>query len=161
MNNKIKKATKNIAISGLIAAVYIALVIIFQPISFRQVQFRIAESLTVLPFFTVSAIPGLFIGCLVGNILGGAAILDILFGSLATLIGAIITFILRKRKYLFAPVGPIVSNTLIIPFVLKYAYAITLPIWISMIYIGIGEIISCGILDLILLLALKKTNIKW
>lgn len=161
MNSKIKKATKNIAISGLIAAVYIALVIIFQPISFREVQLRIAECLTILPYFTVSAIPGLFIGCLIGNILGGAALPDIIFGSLATLIGAIITFMLRKRNFILAPIGPVVSNTLIIPFILKYAYAISIPIWISMIYIGVGEILSCGVLGIILLLTLKKASIKW
>lgn len=105
----------------MIAALYVVLVIMFNYCSFGPIQFRIAEALTILPYFTPAAIPGLFVGCLLSNILGGAAIWDIIFGSIATLIGAIGTYALRKNKWL-APLPPIIANTLIVPFVLRYAY---------------------------------------
>lgn len=141
--------------AAMIAAIYVVLTVVFAPFSFGEVQVRIAEALTILPFFTPAAIPGLFVGCVVGNILGGAILPDIIFGSIATLIGAIITYRLRSKKYL-APVGPILSNTLIVPLILRYGYSITLPLWLLMISVGVGEIISCGILGIILLLALDK-----
>ena len=77
--------------SAMIAAIYVVLTIVFAPISFGQIQFRIAEALTILPAFTPAAIPGLFVGCLIGNILGGAILPDIIVGSMATLLGAIFT----------------------------------------------------------------------
>ena len=103
----------------MIAAIYVALTYVFAPISFREIQVRIAEALTILPVFTPAAIPGLFIGCILGNMLGGAMITDIIFGSLAILIGAFFTWKLRKASPFLAPVPPIVSNTLIIPFIQK------------------------------------------
>ena len=107
------------------------------------------------PFFTPAAIPGLFVGCLVGNILGGAILPDIIFGSLATLIGAVFSWMLRKNRYL-VPVPPIVSNTVIVPLVLRFGYGINLPIPMMMFTVGIGEVISCGVIGLILLFALEK-----
>ena len=83
--------------SAMIAAIYVVLTIVFAPISFGQIQFRIAEALTILPAFTPAAIPGLFVGCLIGNILGGAILPDIIVGSMATLLGAIFTYLLRNR----------------------------------------------------------------
>ncbi|MEF9840468.1 MAG: QueT transporter family protein [Lachnospiraceae bacterium] len=141
--------------AAMIAAIYVVLTMVFAPLSFGEVQVRISEALTILPFFTPAAIPGLFIGCLTGNILGGAILPDIIFGSFATLAGACVTYYLRNQKYL-APIGPIIANTLIIPLILRYGYGILLPIPILMISVGIGEIISCGILGMILLLALNK-----
>ena len=84
MNKNVKYLVK----AGLIAALYVVLVLVFSFSSFGPIQFRIAEALTILPFFTSAAIPGLFIGCLIANILGGAVIWDIIFGSLATLVAA-------------------------------------------------------------------------
>ena len=83
------KRTAYITRAAAIAAIYVVLVVIFNYWSFGPIQFRIAEALTILPYFTSAAIPGLFIGCLIANITGGAVIWDIIFGSLATLIGAI------------------------------------------------------------------------
>ena len=132
--------------AAMIAAVYVVLTLLFAPFSFGQIQVRIAEALTVLPFVTPAAIPGLFIGCLVGNVLGGATLPDIIFGSLATLIGAYFTFLLRKRSKFLAPIPPIAANTIIIPFVLYYATGVNLPIPFMMLTVGIGEAISCGVL---------------
>ncbi len=142
--------------AAMIAAIYVVLTVIFLPISFGEIQVRIAEALTILPVFTPAAIPGVFVGCLIGNILGGAILPDIIFGSLATLIGAIFTYLLRKKSKYLAPLPPIISNTLIVPFVLRYAYGINLPIPFMMLTVGVGEIISCGILGMIVYGALNK-----
>ena len=148
MNHKVSPYF--IAQGALIAAAYVALTIAFAPISFKEIQVRISEALTILPVFTPSAVPGLAVGCLLANILGGAELLDVIFGSLATLIGAVGTRMLRNRKPVLAVIPPIVANMLIIPFVLRYAYGILLPIPLMMLTIGIGEILSCGILGLLL-----------
>ena len=140
--------------SAMIGSIYVVLTILFQPFSFGQIQVRIAEALTILPLFTPAAIPGLFVGCLIGNILGGSILPDIIFGSLATLIGAFITYAFRRYKWT-APIGPILSNAIIIPYVLLYAYGIQ-PLWFSFVTVTIGEIISCGILGMILLTTLEK-----
>lgn len=138
-----------------IAAVYVVLTLVFAPISYGEVQVRISESLTILPYFTPAAIPGLFIGCLIANITGGAVIWDIIFGSIATLLGAIGTYKLRSSRWL-APIPPIISNTLIVPFVLRFGYGVALPIPLLMLFIAIGEIISCYVLGEILLSLLAK-----
>ena len=142
--------------AAMIAAIYVVLTYIFAPFSFGDVQVRIAEALTVLPIFTPAAIPGLFIGCLIGNILGGAILPDIIFGSLATLIGAVFTYLLRMKSQFLCVLPPIISNTVIVPLILKFAYGMNLPIALLMLTIGVGEIISCGVLGLILYYALRK-----
>ena len=144
-----------LAHAAMIAAIYVVLVYLFRPISFSHIQIRIAEALTILPFFTPAAIPGVTIGCLLGNLLTGADILDIIFGSLATLLGAIGSYGLRKHKFL-VPLPPILANTIIVPWVLRFAYGEALSIPFMMLTVGIGEIISCGILGLILLASLDQ-----
>ena len=141
--------------AAMIAAIYVALTYVFAPISFSEVQVRIAEALTILPVFTPAAVPGLFVGCLLGNILGGAVLPDVICGSFATLIGAFFTWRLRNAHPFLAPVPPIIANTLIVPFVLRYAYSIELPIPFMMLTVGIGEVISCGVLGLLLYYALR------
>ena len=127
--------------AAMIAAIYVVLTVVFAPFSFGSVQVRIAEALTILPAFTPAAIPGLFVGCLIGNILGGAMLPDIIFGTLATLIGAVFTYILRNQNKFLAPLPPIVANTVIIPYVLRFAYGEAIPIPLLMLSIGIGEVI--------------------
>ena len=144
-----------VAQTSMIAAVYVALTLIFAPISFNLIQVRIAEALCILPLFTSVAIPGLYLGCLLGNAIAGAAIYDVIFGSLATLIGAFVGYLLRHNRWL-VPIPSVISNMLIIPFVLKYVYMVEVPIIIQMLYIGVGEIISCYILGEILGTALLK-----
>lgn len=151
------KKIQHLTQAAMIAAIYVVLTWLFAPFSFGEIQVRLAEALTILPVFTPAAIPGLFVGCILGNILGGAVLPDIIFGSLATLIGAVFTYQLRKAHPFLAPVPPIVANTLIVPFVLRYAYAVPLPIPFMMLTVGIGEIISCGVLGMILYFALKRS----
>ena len=143
-----------IAQGALIAAAYVVLTVAFAPFSFKEIQVRISEALTILPVFTSAAVPGLTVGCLLANFISGAPVFDVIFGSSATLIGAVGTRMLRKRKPVLAVIPPIVANMLIIPFVLRYAYEIPLPIPLMMVTIGVGEAISCGIFGLLLYKAL-------
>ena len=142
--------------AAMIAAIYVVLTYVFAPFSFGEVQVRIAEALTILPVFTPAAIPGLFVGCLIGNILGGAILPDIIFGSLATLIGAFFTYQLRDKNKFLAPLPPIAANTIVVPFVLRYGYGVALPIPFMMLTVGVGEVLSCGVLGMILYFALSR-----
>ena len=152
---KLSKKTLFLVQAALIAAIYVVLTVVFAPFSFGEVQVRIAEALTILPVFLPAAVPGLFVGCFLGNMLGGAVLPDIIFGSLATLIGALGTRALRQAHPFLAPIPPIAANTVIVPFVLKYAYAVDLPIPFMMLTVGIGEVVSCGIFGLVLYYALN------
>lgn len=146
--------------AALIAALYVILTEVSNifGLASLMIQVRFSETLTILPFFTPAAIPGLFVGCIISNLLVSANIFDIIFGSMATLIGGILTYYIgkyNKKAVWFAPIPPIVANTVIIPFVLKYAYGFE-PISLSFLTIFIGEFISCGILGMPLLFVLKK-----
>ncbi len=148
---------------AVIAALYTVLTVFIAAFNLASgaIQIRISEALTILPYFTPAAIPGLFIGCLLSNIITGAAIWDVIFGSLATLIGAIGTYFLsRKVNKWLAPVPPILANTLIIPFVLTFAYGIPDGIPFLMLTVGAGEVLSCGVLGLILMLAIDPVRHK-
>lgn len=153
MNKKVRFLTQ----AAMIAALYTALTFIAAALGLanQAIQVRFSEALTILPAFTPAAIPGLFIGCIISNLLTGCAIYDIIFGSIATLLGALGTYALKKHKYL-TPIPPIAANTIIIPFVIKYVYQSDGAIPFFMLTVGIGEIISCGILGLILFTALEK-----
>ena len=148
---------KLICQGGIIAALYLALTLLANALGLANyaVQVRFSESLTILPYFTPAAVPGLFVGCLLSNILTGCALPDIIFGSLATLLGAAATYMLRNKSKWLAPLPAIVSNAIIVPFVLLYAYGIE-PLWFSFVTVTAGEIISCGVLGMLLLNALRK-----
>ncbi len=141
--------------AALIAAVYVVLCVAFAPISYGEVQVRVAEALVILPFFTPAAIPGLFIGCLLSNMIGGSILIDVVFGSLATLLGAIGSYYLRRSRILVL-LPPIIANTLIVPFVLRYGYGVPLPIPFMMLTVGIGEVIAAGVLGSVLLNTLVR-----
>lgn len=143
--------------AAVIAALYVVLTLLANAFGLANyaVQVRFSESLTILPFFIPAAIPGLVIGCFLSNILTGCMLLDIIFGTIATLLGALGTWALRKHKWL-APIPPIVANTIIVPFVLAYVYQFEGSIPYFMLTVGAGEVISCGILGMILLFALEK-----
>ena len=135
--------------AAVIAALYVVLTYVFSAFASGVIQVRVSEALTILPAFTPAAIPGLVIGCLLSNTLTGCVLLDIIFGSVATLIGALGSYALRRHTWL-VPIPPIVSNMIIVPFVLRYAYGAT--------DVGAGEIISCYLLGMLLYGALKKMN---
>ncbi len=139
-----EQKTKAIALGAMTCALYVLITFLIQPIASGPVQVRISEALCIMPCFTPYAIPGLFLGCFISNFITGSLLLDTVFGSIATLIGAIGTYYLRKNKYICV-LPPIISNTLIVPFVLAYVYNFPGSVPYFMATVGIGEIISCGI----------------
>ena len=143
--------------AAVIAALYVVLTYVFSAFASGVIQVRVSEALTILPAFTPAAIPGLVIGCLLSNTLTGCVLLDIIFGSVATLIGALGSYALRRHTWL-VPIPPIVSNMIIVPFVLRYAYGATDAFPFMIATVGAGEIISCYLLGMILYGALKKVT---
>ena len=143
--------------ASMIAALYVVLTLLANALGLANyaIQIRFSEALTILPFFTPAAIPGLTIGCLLSNLLTGCMPLDIVFGSLATLLGAIGTYALRRFLWA-APIPPILANTLIVPFILAYVYQFDGSIPYFMLTVGIGELLSCGVLGMVLLGILMK-----
>ncbi len=158
MNSPVNK-TYYIACAALIAALYTVLTVIAAGFNLASgaIQVRFSECLTILPFFTSAAIPGLTLGCLISNLITGCALPDIIFGTLATLLGALGSYALRRNRYLCS-IPPVVSNALIIPFVLTYAYHIPGGIPFFMLTVGLGELISCMVFGQILLSALLKVR---
>lgn len=152
-------SAQSAAKAAVIAALYVVLTYVFAWCASGAVQVRVAEALTVLPVFTLAAIPGLTIGCMIANILTGCALWDVVFGTLATLIGAIGTRLLKKYGFL-AALPPILANTLIIPWVLHFVYGDAWPVWLLMLTVGAGELISCGGLGALLMVTLKKYPLK-
>lgn len=144
--------------AAIIAASYVALTLVLAPFSFGPMQVRVAEALTILPLFTPAAIPGLTIGCLIANLMGGAVILDVIFGSLATLIGAALGYLLRFNRWL-VPIPTVAANTIIVPFVLRYGYGVEIPIPLMMVYIAVGEFIGCYVLGELLATAVLKRKV--
>ncbi|MBR5517438.1 MAG: QueT transporter family protein [Clostridia bacterium] len=151
------KRTKFITQSAIIAALYVVLTFVANSLGLASgaIQVRLSEALTILPYFTPAAIPGLFVGCLLSNILVGSVLWDIIFGSIATLLGALGTYALRKYKWC-APIPPILSNAIIVPFVLVYAYGVTDALPFLAFTVGAGEVLSAGVLGMILLKSLEK-----
>ncbi|MBE5927940.1 MAG: QueT transporter family protein [Lachnospiraceae bacterium] len=157
MNTK----TKFITHAAIIAAIYVIPNLVMTiNLTGGIIQCRVAEAFTILPIFTPAAVPGLFVGCLLSNLLMGAALYDVIFGSLATLLGAIGTYALRDNPYL-SVISPITANTIIIPFILKYTYGFGESIPFIMLMIFIGEVISCGVLGIILYKAMQKSENTW
>lgn len=150
------KSTRYLTEAAVIAALYAVLTIVLAPISYGQIQIRVSEILTILPFFTPAAIPGLFIGCIVANIFGGLGPIDIIFGSLATLVAAYLTY--KMPKKILAPLPPVIVNAVVVGLILYYVYEA--PLIISMLWVGLGEGIVCFVLGYPVLLQLDKLKSK-
>ena len=139
---------------AMIAAIYVVLNIIFAPISYGPIQVRIAEALVVFSFIDSSAIMGLFLGCILANIYGGLGMVDVIGGSLCTLIAAYLTYKVKNPK--LAPLPPILINAFGVSIYLHFLF--DLPYWITVLYIGIGELVACYILGYPLLILLIKNK---
>ncbi len=159
---KNRRKIVNVAFAAIVAALYVVLTYVAAAMGLASnpIQIRFSEALTVLPLFTPAAIPGLFIGCLLANILTGCALWDIVFGSIATLLGAIGTYLLRKHPVL-ALLPPIISNTLIVPPVLMYVYGFEGTYFYFTFTVLAGEIISCGVLGYLLQRGLKNKKLSF
>ena len=157
---KNKNKIRNIAISAVVASLYVVLTYLTNLLGLASgaIQIRFSEMLTILPVFTPAAIPGLFVGCVIANLLTGCALWDVVFGSLATLVGAIGTYLLRKRP-LLATIPPILANAIIVPFVLILVYALEGTYFYFFTTVLLGEVISCGVLGMVLSKSLGKRNI--
>jgi len=142
--------TMKIASAGLIAALYVVLTYVAASVGLASgvIQVRISEALTILPVFMAAAVPGLTVGCVLANLLTGCAAWDVVFGSLATLIGAVGTRMMRKTPQL-AWIPPVVANVAIVPIVLMKVYGAEDAWWFLALTVGAGELISCGLLGLL------------
>ena len=158
------KSVTYVVQAAVIAALYVVLTLLANALglSSYSIQVRFSEALCILPFFTPAAIPGLWIGCLTANLMTGAIIWDIVFGSIATLIGAVGTYLLRKHKFA-CTLPPVIANMVIVPWVLRYGYGfktvyngVDWSIPFNVVTVGIGEIISVCILGSLLLKVLNK-----
>ncbi len=139
---------------AMIAAIYVVLNIIFATISYGPIQIRIAEALVVLPFIDPSAIMGLFLGCILANVIGPLGMIDIIGGSLCTLIAAYLTYKVKNPK--LAPLPPVLINAFGVSIYLHLLF--DLPYWITVLYIGLGEVIACYVLGYPLLILLIKNK---
>lgn len=152
-----KGNTREIVFGGMIAALYVVLTFVAQAFGLASgaIQVRISESLCLLPCLIPAAVPGLTVGCVLANLLTGCAPWDVVFGSLATLIGAAGTRLLKDKPAL-AWIPPVLSNMAIIPVILIKVYAVEDAWWFLVLTIGAGEVLSCGVLGLLLWRALKN-----
>lgn len=153
---------KNFSVTSLVhgafvAALYIVLTYLANALGLANgaIQIRFSEALCILPAFLPAATWGLFAGCLISNMLTGCVLIDVILGSLATLIGAVGTRILRQHPLLMV-LPPIIANMIIVPPILAYVYKFEGSIWYFIATVGIGEILSCGVLGLLLYKILYK-----
>ena len=149
------QATRRLARGAVIAALYTALTLLLAPISYGQLQVRLSEAMTLLPILLPEAVPALAVGCLLSNILGGCTILDIVFGTLATLLAALCTRRLRGKFWLAATM-PVVFNGVIVGAVVHYCYSPAFPLPLCMLTVAIGEAIACIIVGPLLIGALRR-----
>lgn len=151
--------------SSIIAAIYITITLIIAPISSGLTQLRVSEALTLLPCFTPAAIPGLFVGCFLANLITGAFWLDIIFGSLATLMAATLTYFIYKyikaplNKWL-APLPPVMVNAFVVGWILFAVYDVGVPYWHCAISVGIGQFLACYAIGLPFMSLLEKHRAK-
>lgn len=153
-----KERTLYLTRAALIAALYVVLTFVSQMFGLASgaIQIRLSETLTVMPLLFKEAIPGLWIGCLVANVLTGCAFWDVVFGTLATYLGALGTYYIGRKIPVLGPVFPILSNATIVPWVLQFVYGVKESYVFLAITVGIGEIICCGLLGWGLYKALKN-----
>lgn len=154
---KEKMSVQALAVGGIIAALYVALTLLFAPISFGQIQFRISEALTLLPVLSASSVPGLFAGCLLSNLIAGQPWQDVVFGSLATLTAAILTRRFRDNIWA-AAMMPVAINAAVISLMLHLVYG--LPLYISFLTVGAGQALVCCLLGVPLVKVLENRKIS-
>ena len=146
---------RSVAAGAVLAALYVVLTLLLQPISYGEIQLRVSEALTLMPLFLPEAVPALAIGCLLSNIIGGSMLPDIIFGTLATLLAAILTRRFRDRFWLAASM-PVLCNGLIVGAVMHYCYAPAFPLPLCMLSVAAGEAVACLVIGPMLIRAFKK-----
>ena len=158
--SKSRFSPRELALAGIIAGIYAGLTLILPIPQYHGIQLRVAEAMTLLPFLFPAAVPGLAIGCMLANLLTGAVIYDVIFGALATLLGALGAYALRRftlrRVRFLLPVATILANVLIVPFVLQYAYRVPDAWWFLCLTVGIGEMLAAGVGGVLMTFLLDK-----
>lgn len=147
--------TRSLCVSAIIAALYAALTLLLAPLSYGPIQLRVSEALTLLPVLLPQSIPGLFVGCLLANLMGACPWQDIVFGSLATLLAALGTWHFRKSR-LLAAACPVIANGLIVGLVVSLSY--NQPIAFTMLTVALGEAAAVA-LGLIMIRLIERANI--
>ncbi len=163
MKRNTNKSAAWIALAGLTAAAYTVLSLISGAMGLASgaIQIRLSEALCVMPYFSFAAVPGLAVGCFLSNLLMGCAPWDIAFGTLATLLGAIGTALIRKtKKSGIAWIPPVVSNVLIIPPVLVCVYGVETAYPLLLLSVAAGEVIACGLLGRLVMQAARRLEHK-
>lgn len=157
---EMKFRTRDLCLTAMIAAIYAALTLGLQAISFGPVQFRVSEALTLLPILFPQAIPGLTLGCLISNLFSplGATVYDVVFGTLATLIAAILTRRIKGSVWVKA-LPPVLANGVIVGLVLTYAYGLN-TLWLNMLTVAAGEAVVCYALGVPMIKLLEKADLS-
>ena len=140
-------------------AIYVALCYVFQPISYGMIQVRIAEALCIMALFDDFAILSITLGCLLSNLFIFNSIIDAIFGTIATFIGLICIKFIKKNNFFLKMLPTILSNAIIIPFVLKFAYFENTPLFLSGVWVGLGEVVAVYVIGYILYHALQRTRL--
>ncbi|MDF2520429.1 MAG: transporter [Clostridia bacterium] len=153
------KNTKFLVQAAIIVAVYVVIMLSFAPLSSGLFQLRFSEALTILPAFTPAAIPGLFIGCLLGNFLVGATLPDIIFGSLTTLAAAYLSYRLRSKKWL-VPLPPVILNAIVVGYMLVNVYGLPVTLFAAMAWVAAGQFVACYVIGYPLLTVLSRYKEK-
>jgi uncharacterized membrane protein len=153
------KNVRFMAQAAVIAAVYVVVTLSFAPLSSGLFQLRFSEALTILPALTPAAIPGLFIGCLLGNFLVGATFVDIIFGSLTTLAAAYLSYRLRNKKWL-VPMPPVLLNAVVVGLMLVYVYGVPVTLFAAMAWVAAGQFVACYAIGYPLLTILERYKDK-
>lgn len=149
------KKTNYILQAAIIAAIYAALTLFLAPLSYGVMQVRISEALTVLPFFTPAAVPGLFVGCLIANLMSPIGAIDVAIGSLSTLAAAVLSYYLRYKPIL-VPLPPVIINAVSVGWMLVAIYGVPMPLWASMLWVAAGQFVACYLIGYPLLRYLRK-----
>ena len=157
---ELKFRTRDLCLTAMIAAIYAALTLGLQAISFGPVQFRVSEALTLLPILFPQAIPGLTLGCLISNLFSplGATVYDVVFGTLATLVAAILTRRIKGSVWVKA-LPPVLANGVIVGLVLTYAYGLN-TLWLNMLTVAAGEAAVCYALGVPMIKLLEKVDLS-
>ncbi len=152
------RTDKYLARAGLVAALYTVLTIALAPISFNLIQCRVSEALCLLPAVMAPSVPGLFIGCLIANLISGAPIYDVIIGSIATLVGCVLTRFMAKKNcsVWLLPIPTVLSNAVLVGCVLYFVYQVPVVLPVATLAVAAGEIVSCYALGVPMLLFLKR-----
>jgi uncharacterized membrane protein len=159
---KEKKSITAYTVKGAaVAALYVILTVLsaMMGLSSGVIQLRLSEALCILPVFMPEAVPGLFIGCLISNLLAGGVIWDVIFGAVTTLIGAIGARLLKRLPcgaIFLATVPTLLANAIIVPYVLIYAYGVTDAYWFLFTTVGIGELVCASVGGTALYFGIRK-----